>query len=108
MASAKLISEAEYLEALADTMKSVVSLLEAVPNSAKYAELYPDGLFISNPGCHGGTWGHPKLAVYFARWLDVKCLISSQTDVLALLTFKAPSITLINEAGLYKLVLASR
>lgn len=21
---------------------------------------------------HGGTWGHPKLAVFFARWLDVK------------------------------------
>jgi hypothetical protein len=20
----------------------------------------------------GGTWGHPKLAVFFARWLDVK------------------------------------
>lgn len=20
----------------------------------------------------GGTWGHPKLAVFFARWLDVR------------------------------------
>ena len=23
-------------------------------------------------GRNGGTWGHPKLAVFFARWLDVK------------------------------------
>lgn len=23
-------------------------------------------------GRHGGTWAHPKLAVFFARWLDVR------------------------------------
>ncbi len=23
-------------------------------------------------GRYGGTWAHPKLAVFFARWLDVK------------------------------------
>ena len=23
-------------------------------------------------GRNGGTWGHPKLAVFFARWLDPK------------------------------------
>ncbi|HDY99745.1 MAG TPA: KilA-N domain-containing protein [Pseudomonas sabulinigri] len=23
-------------------------------------------------GRAGGTWGHPKLAVFFARWLDIK------------------------------------
>jgi hypothetical protein len=29
-------------------------------------------LYTSAPGRHGGTWAHPKLAVFFARWLDVK------------------------------------
>ncbi len=26
----------------------------------------------SSRGRYGGTWGHPKLAVFFARWLDAK------------------------------------
>lgn len=26
----------------------------------------------SKAGRYGGTWAHPKLAVFFARWLDVK------------------------------------
>lgn len=26
----------------------------------------------ANRGRYGGTWAHPKLAVFFARWLDVK------------------------------------
>lgn len=26
----------------------------------------------ATPGRYGGTWAHPKLAVFFARWLDVK------------------------------------
>lgn len=26
----------------------------------------------SSKGRYGGTWGHPKLAVFFARWLDVR------------------------------------
>jgi hypothetical protein len=26
----------------------------------------------ANAGCKGGTWAHPKLAVFFARWLDVR------------------------------------
>lgn len=29
-------------------------------------------LVVSQPGRYGGTWAHPKLAVFFARWLDVK------------------------------------
>lgn len=42
----------EYLAALEETLGANVSLTEA-----------KRGL---------GTWGHPKLAVFFARWLDVK------------------------------------
>ena len=30
------------------------------------------GLAQSKRGRNGGTWGHPKLAVFFARWLDPK------------------------------------
>lgn len=29
-------------------------------------------LFEANRGRYGGTWAHPKLAVFFARWLDVR------------------------------------
>lgn len=30
-----------------------------------------DELFTAQRGRYGGTWAHPKLAVFFARWLDV-------------------------------------
>lgn len=43
----------EYRDALAKTLNSN-ELVEA------------------RPGRYGGTWGHPKLAVFFARWLDVR------------------------------------
>ncbi len=42
----------EYLEALEKTLDSNVYLREATR------------------GRNGGTWGHPKLAVFFARWLS--------------------------------------
>lgn len=29
-------------------------------------------LYYSIRGRNGGTWCHPKLAVFFARWLDVR------------------------------------
>lgn len=37
-------------------------------NHADWREL----TFATRGRYHGGTWGHPKLAVFFARWLDVK------------------------------------
>lgn len=35
-------------------------------------------------GSQGGTFGHPKLAMFFARWLDVKrkALMVSRTGVM--------------------------
>jgi len=45
-----------YLEALAQA------------NSVKSTELIESKMGRH----HGGTWGHPKIAVFFARWLDVK------------------------------------
>lgn len=51
----------EYLEALEGTVKSTD---------------HPPSLVEAKRGWHlnpeVGTWGHPKLAVFFARWLDVK------------------------------------
>ena len=29
-------------------------------------------LTLSQRGTGGGTWAHPKLAIFFARWLDVR------------------------------------
>ncbi len=29
-------------------------------------------IYEASRGRHGGTWAHPKLAVFFARWLDVR------------------------------------
>lgn len=46
---------AEYLKALGDiTPADSRELIEA------------------RPGRYGGTWAHPKLAVFFARWLDMR------------------------------------
>jgi KilA-N domain len=41
---------------------------------AEAGKLTPNGgsLVLTTPGRHGGTWAHPKLAVFFARWLDVR------------------------------------
>lgn len=46
----------EYMESLAKT-------LGLSPEFLKQAKVGRNG---------GGTWAHPKLAVFFARWLDVK------------------------------------
>lgn len=44
-----------------------VEYLDALANSVKSTDLIE-----SQRGRNGGTWAHPKLAVFFARWLDVK------------------------------------
>ena len=49
-----------YISALEQVMKS---------NSVKSTELK---VIDVKQGRYGGTWAHPKLAVFFARWLDVK------------------------------------
>nr|WP_255352719.1 KilA-N domain-containing protein [Aquabacterium sp. NJ1] len=48
-----------------------------LPTTAEYLGALRESLKISElsttkRGHHGGTWAHPKLAVFFARWLDVK------------------------------------
>lgn len=60
----------EYLLALARSM-------ELIPRNSDEFDIglvrdAYDALVESKMGRYGGTWGHPKLAVFFARWLDVK------------------------------------
>ncbi|OWY37172.1 hypothetical protein CEK28_18325 [Xenophilus sp. AP218F] len=50
-------------------LKSTKPYLAALSNSLKIGEL---NLVEKHEGHYGGTWAHPKLAVFFARWLDVK------------------------------------
>lgn len=40
------------------------------------------------PGRHGGTWAHPKLAIRFAQWLDVKFSVWCDAALGSVLTCK--------------------
>lgn len=60
----------EYIEALSKTVEST-ELVEA------------------KAGRNGGTWGHPKLAVFFARWLDVKFAVFCDMVIDDILSKKA-------------------
>jgi hypothetical protein len=46
-----------------------VEYVAALSKTADYAGLE---IVQAKAGRYGGTWAHPKLAVFFARWLDVK------------------------------------
>lgn len=48
---------------LPSTKEYIAALKENVRESDVYT---------ATRGRNGGTWAHPKLAVFFARWLDVK------------------------------------
>ncbi|WP_199155806.1 KilA-N domain-containing protein [Chromobacterium sp. ASV23] len=39
---------------------------------ASSLKINEEGHTCSLAGSHRDTWAHPKLAVFFARWLDVK------------------------------------
>lgn len=41
--------------------------MDAVSKTLKSNELVQ-----AKAGRYGGTWAHPKLAIFFARWLDVR------------------------------------
>jgi len=55
--------EAKHFWGLPSTVEYLEALQETVGKS---------DLFETRPGRNGGTWGHPKLAVVFARWLDAR------------------------------------
>lgn len=48
----------------ADTTKEYI---DALSKCGKFPQLVA-----ASRGRYGGTWAHPKLAVFFARWLDVR------------------------------------
>ena len=59
---------------LSNFMRSpdTIDYLDALSNSADSQNKTP---VVSKAGRYGGTWGHPKLAVFFAQWLDGKFAI---------------------------------
>jgi len=48
----------------AETQEYLDALNETAPKSEQFVQ--------TTMGRNGGTWGHPKLAVFFSRWLDIK------------------------------------
>lgn len=54
--------------------KDVREFMKAQGNQDYIQELLNAGISpqLAKRGRYGGTWGHPKLAVFFARWLDTK------------------------------------
>jgi hypothetical protein len=55
----RLPSTREYCEALSNTLEITgLELIQVIPGNRYVADR--------------GTWAHPKLASFFARWLDVK------------------------------------
>lgn len=47
----------------------------------------PDTEFVEKKrGRTGGTWAHPKLAVFFARWLDVRFAVACDAMIEDILT----------------------
>lgn len=48
------------------------STLEYIAALSNGTNIPPLELVQSKAGRYGGTWAHPKVAVFFARWLDVK------------------------------------
>lgn len=56
--------------------KLVPKFLE-LPSTKEYIDALRENIqesdvYTAHRGRHGGTWAHPKLAVFFARWLDVR------------------------------------
>ncbi|MDO9100263.1 KilA-N domain-containing protein [Hydrogenophaga sp.] len=66
-------------------MREVAALIHRNPGVLRQA----------TPGRYGGTWAHPKLAVFFARWLDV--LFSVWCDaVIEDILEEAADVTIVN------------
>jgi KilA-N domain len=54
----------------------------ALANSVKSTELELVQASVGNrPTPERGTWAHPKLAVFFARWLDVRFSVNGEWEI---------------------------
>lgn len=66
----------EYVQALASSVNLTdLELIQAIPGNRYIADR--------------GTWAHPKLAVFFARWLDVRFSVWCDSVIDELLRGKA-------------------
>lgn len=61
----------QYLESLAKLEGKLSGIPANLPPQERVESLFK--LYVeSQRGRSGGTWAHPKLAIRFARWLDVR------------------------------------
>jgi len=56
------------------------------------------GLIKTKTGADGGTWLHPKVRVFFARWLSTPFAVWCDTKIDALLTDVPPRMIRLNQA----------
>ncbi len=53
---------------------NTLEFIDALTQTAEFADCLP--IEAIRGGKTPGTWGHPKLAVFFARWLDVRFAVA--------------------------------
>lgn len=85
-------STGEYLLALSETLntgKSQDWSQDRRPREERLAAARATLAEASRGGNHMGTWAHPKLAVFFARWLDVRFSVWCDSVIDELLRGKA-------------------
>lgn len=83
----------EYVEALCEFHTSKGSSVCQKHTAIRSAE---DLVVTVNGGTSPGTWLHPKLAVAFARWLDVKFSVWCDNQIDLLLRNENPALALAN------------
>lgn len=82
------LAEALFGKGVSETDLEKLRSMESRGRAAKALTLLltkETGLVITKPGRGGGTWLHPKLAVGFARWLNVKFAVWCDLHIDALL-----------------------
>lgn len=93
----RTIETVEYVSALAEALfgkgvsETDLEKLRLMESRGKQAKAFTlelaksTGLAVTKAGRGGGTWLHPKLAVAFARWLDVRFAVWCDLHIDALL-----------------------
>ncbi|WP_339731364.1 KilA-N domain-containing protein [uncultured Pseudomonas sp.] len=93
----RTIETVEYVSALAEALfgkgvsETDLEKLRLMDSRGKQAKAFTlelaksTGLAVTKAGRGGGTWLHPKLAVAFARWLDVRFAVWCDLHIDALL-----------------------
>lgn len=82
------LAEALHGKSVSETHLDALRLLDTRSKEAKALALElakATGLVITKAGRGGGTWLHPKLAVAFTRWLDMKFSVWCDLHIDALL-----------------------